>query len=45
MDVSFDCELNLSSNFEPKSFIEDATCDEWKKGIQNEYGALIKNGT
>ena len=30
MDVSFDCELNLSTKFEPNSFIEAATCDEWK---------------
>ena len=30
VDVSFDCELNLSTNFEPTYFKEAATCDEWK---------------
>ena len=45
MDVSFDCELNLSANFEPTSFIEVAKCDEWKEAMQNEYDGLIKNGT
>ena len=45
MDVSFDCELNLSSNFEPNSFIESSECDYWKEVMQNEYDALIKNGT
>ena len=45
MDVSFDCELNLSSNFEQTSFIEAAKCDEWKEAMQSEYDTLIKNGT
>ena len=45
MDVSFDYELNLSANFEPISFIEVDACDEWKETMQNEYDALIKNGT
>ena len=45
MDVSFDCELNLSPNFEPTSFIEVVTCDELKESIENEYDALINNGT
>ena len=45
MDVSFDCEINLSANFEPNSFIEVDACDEWKEAMQNEYDALIKNGT
>ena len=45
MDVSFDCELNLSANFEPNSFIELVLCDEWKEDMQNEYDAFIKNGT
>ena len=45
MDVSFDCELNLSANFEPNAFIEAGECDEWKESMKNEYDALIKNGT
>eukprot|EP00253_Pinus_taeda_P005716 PITA_05716 len=45
MDVSYDCELNLSTNFEPTSFKEAASHDEWKEAIQKEYDALIKNGT
>ena len=45
MDVSFDCELNLSTKFEPTSFIIAAKCDEWKEAMQNKYDALIKNGT
>ena len=44
MDVSFDCELNLSANFEPIYFIENVACDEWKESMQNEYDARIKNG-
>jgi len=28
MDVSYDCELNLSTNFEPTSFKEVASHDE-----------------
>ena len=45
MDVSFDCEFNLSTNFEPNSFEEASTQVEWKEAMQNEYDALIKNGT
>jgi hypothetical protein len=45
MDVSYDCELNLSTNFEPTSFKEVASHDEWKEAMQKEYDALIKNGT
>ena len=30
IDISFGCELNLSSNFEPTSFEETNTNDEWK---------------
>jgi hypothetical protein len=30
MDVSYDCEWNLSTNFEPTSFEEVASHDEWK---------------
>jgi transposase InsO family protein len=45
MDVSYDCELNLSTNFEPTSFEEVASHDEWKEAMQKEYDALIKNGT
>eukprot|EP00253_Pinus_taeda_P018152 PITA_18152 len=45
MDVSYDCELNLSTDFEPISFKEVASHDEWKEGMQNEYDALMKNGT
>ena len=46
MDVSFDCEFNLSANFEPNSFEEASTRFEWKEAMQNEYDiALMKNGT
>jgi len=45
MDVSYDCELNLSTYFEPTSFKEAASHDEWKEAMQKEYDALIKNGT
>eukprot|EP00253_Pinus_taeda_P023767 PITA_23767 len=45
MDVSYDCELNLSIDFEPTSFKEVASHDEWKEAMQKEYDALIKNGT
>eukprot|EP00253_Pinus_taeda_P025089 PITA_25089 len=44
MDVSFDCELNLSTDFEPTSFKEATSHDEWKEDMQKEYDALIKNG-
>jgi len=45
MDVSYDCELNLSTNFEPTSFKEATSHDEWKEAMQKEYDSLIKNGT
>jgi len=45
MDVSYDCELNLSTDFEPTSFKEAAFHDEWKEAMQKEYDALIKNDT
>eukprot|EP00253_Pinus_taeda_P021754 PITA_21754 len=45
MDVSYDCELNLSTDFEPTSFKEVASHDAWKEAMQKEYDALIKNGT
>ena len=45
MDVSYDRELNLSTNFEPTSFKEAASHDEWKEAMQKEYDALINNGT
>eukprot|EP00253_Pinus_taeda_P036646 PITA_36646 len=44
MDVSYDCELNLSINFELTSFKEAASHDEWKEVMQKEYDALIMNG-
>eukprot|EP00253_Pinus_taeda_P024911 PITA_24911 len=45
MDVSYDFELNLSTDFEPTSFKEAASHDEWKEAMQKEYNALIKNDT
>jgi hypothetical protein len=45
MDVSFDCELNLSNKIEPTSFKEVASYDEWKETMQKEYDYLIRNGT
>eukprot|EP00253_Pinus_taeda_P028105 PITA_28105 len=45
MDVSYDCELNLSTDFEPTSFKEVASHDEWKEAMQKEYDALIKYDT
>ena len=45
MDVSYDCELNLSIYFEPTSFKEADSHDEWKEAMQNEYDSLIKNNT
>eukprot|EP00253_Pinus_taeda_P035923 PITA_35923 len=45
MDVSYDCVLNLSTYFEPTSFKEAASHDEWKEAMQREYDALINNGT
>jgi hypothetical protein len=43
MDVSFNCELNLSTNIEPTSFEEVASHDEWKEAMKKEYDAFIKN--
>jgi hypothetical protein len=44
MDVSYEYDLNLSTNFEP-TFLEEATSHyEWKESIQKEYDAFIKNG-
>eukprot|EP00253_Pinus_taeda_P028748 PITA_28748 len=45
MDVSYDCELNLSTEFEPTSLKEVSSHDEWKEAMQKEYDALINNGT
>eukprot|EP00253_Pinus_taeda_P031994 PITA_31994 len=45
MNVSYDCELNLSTDFEPNSFKEAASLDEWKEAMQKEYDSLIKNDT
>jgi hypothetical protein len=45
MDVSDDCELNLSTNIEPTSFEEVASHDEWKEAIKKEHDSLIKNGS
>ena len=45
MDVSYDCELNLSTNFEPTSFEEVVSHDECKEVMKKEYYSLIKNGT
>eukprot|EP00253_Pinus_taeda_P007929 PITA_07929 len=45
MDVSYDCELNLSTDFEPTFFKVVASHDEWKEAMQKEYDALIKNDT
>jgi hypothetical protein len=44
MDSSYDCDLNLSNKFEPTSFEEDTSHDEWKEFMQKEYDSLIKNG-
>eukprot|EP00253_Pinus_taeda_P017599 PITA_17599 len=33
MDVSYDCELNLSTDFEPTSFKEATSHDEWKEAM------------
>jgi len=45
MDVTYDCELNLSTDFEPTSFKEAASHDEWKEAMQKEYDVVIKNDT
>jgi hypothetical protein len=33
MKFSYDCELNLSTNFEPTSFEEVVSHDEWKEAM------------
>eukprot|EP00253_Pinus_taeda_P003468 PITA_03468 len=45
IDVSYNCKLNLSTNFEPTSFKEVTSHDEWKEVMQKEYDALTKNDT
>ena len=45
MDVSYDCELNLSIDFEANFFKEATSHDEWRESMQKEYDALIKNDT
>jgi hypothetical protein len=40
MNVSYGCELNLSTNNEPPSFEEVASHYEWKEAMQKEYDAL-----
>ena len=45
MDVSYNCELNLSTDLEPTSFKEATSHDEWNEAMQKEYDALINNGT
>jgi hypothetical protein len=45
IDVSYDCELNLSTNFVPTSFEQDTSHDEWKEAMKKEYDSLIKSGT
>ena len=40
MDVSYDCDLNLSIDLELTSFDEVVASDEWKETMQNEYDAL-----
>eukprot|EP00253_Pinus_taeda_P032277 PITA_32277 len=45
MDVSYDHELNLSTDFEPTSYKEVTSHGEWKEAMQKEYDALIKNDT
>eukprot|EP00253_Pinus_taeda_P002192 PITA_02192 len=37
--------LGARSHFEPNSFKEAASHDEWQEAMQKEYDALIKNGT
>lgn len=45
MNVSDECELNLSTNFEPTSFKEMISHDEWKEAMLKKYDALIKDET
>ena len=44
MDVSYDCELNLSTNLETTSFEEFSAHDELKEAMHNEYNVFIKDG-
>jgi hypothetical protein len=44
MDVSYYCDLNLSTYFEPNSFEEATSHYEWKYAMQKKYDDLIKNG-
>lgn len=39
MDVFYDCELNFPTNFEPNSFKEATSHDEWKEAMQKDYDA------
>jgi hypothetical protein len=43
MDALYDCDLKLYTNFEPTSFKEGTSHDEWKE-FMHEYVSLIKNG-
>jgi hypothetical protein len=43
MDVSYDCQLNLSTNLESTSFEEATSHDEWKEAVQKKYDFLIKD--
>jgi hypothetical protein len=43
MNVSYDYELNLSTNFEPTSFEEATSHDELEEAMHKEYDSLIKN--
>ena len=45
MDISYNCELILSTNHEPTSFKEAASHDEWNEAMQKNYDALINIGT
>jgi hypothetical protein len=45
LDVSYNWELNLSTNLEPTLFEEATSHDEWKESMEKEYDALINNGT
>jgi len=45
MDASYDCEMNLSINFELTSFKNVVVHDDWIEAMRGEYYALIKNGT
>ena len=45
MEVSYNCEFNLSTDLEPTSFKEVASHDEWNETAQKVYDTLINNGT